>query len=83
MNRTVQDLVRLAIIEEAQNHEYACQSSLREGNLNEAAALSNKASGLRMAAEIVKEWKPNEKDQARRDSGVAMDAVVRNSGVVK
>lgn len=53
------NLVRIAIIERAQRYESMSKDDLLENNLNSAAKLANIAHGLRMAAQIIEEWKPN------------------------
>lgn len=54
----VRRMIRIAIIKRAQRYESMCRDDLREDNINGAAKLSNIAHGLRLAADIVEEWKP-------------------------
>jgi hypothetical protein len=77
MTSTVQHLVRLAVIEEAQNYEHAVHTT---DDLNEKAKLSNVARGLRLAARIVKEWKPNAGAVPRRGSDVGTSPLLAISG---
>ena len=50
--------VRLSIIEHAQRFETSGHAALAVDDLNDAAKMKDIARGLRMAAQIVHEWRP-------------------------